>query len=112
MNTNVNDVKWDILICFLKSSHIYRLCVTIYRPCVTIYRLCVTIYRPCVTLYRPCVTWRDIQHLIVYTAVKVDASGANWLRNTAGFHHSREHGFGRLDGFRITMAAKVQIWDI
>jgi len=58
---------------------------------------------------RPCATWRDIQHLIVYTAVKVDARRANWVRNTAGFHHSREHGFGRLDAFRIVMAAKVYL---
>jgi len=59
------------------------------------------------TSLRPCATWRDVQHLIVYTAVKVDARGANWVRNTAGFNHSREHGFGRLDAFRIVMAAKV-----
>ncbi|TWW76684.1 proprotein convertase subtilisin/kexin type 7 [Takifugu flavidus] len=55
---------------------------------------------------RPCLTWRDVQHLIAFTATKADTS-ADWRLNGAGFHHSHQHGFGLLNAWRLVNAAKV-----
>nr|XP_039262508.1 proprotein convertase subtilisin/kexin type 7-like [Styela clava] len=55
---------------------------------------------------RPCLTWRDIQHIMVMTAVEVDHATA-WTQNKAGFRHSNIHGFGLLDAWRLVNAAKV-----
>ena len=57
---------------------------------------------------RPCLSWRDVQSLLVYTAVKVDVDGAQWVRNTAGFQHSDQHGFGLMDAYRMSRAAGVR----
>ena len=58
--------------------------------------------------HRNCLTWRDVQNILVYTAVKVDPQQAQWARNGAGFHHSNQHGFGLLDAYRMTTAAAVR----
>ncbi|XP_034023785.1 proprotein convertase subtilisin/kexin type 7 [Thalassophryne amazonica] len=55
---------------------------------------------------RPCLTWRDVQHIITFTATKYDNS-ADWRLNGAGFHHSHQHGFGLLNAWRLVNAAKV-----
>nr|XP_046244502.1 proprotein convertase subtilisin/kexin type 7 [Scatophagus argus] len=55
---------------------------------------------------RPCLTWRDVQHIITFTATKCDNS-ADWKVNGAGFHHSHQHGFGLLNAWRLVNAAKV-----
>ena len=49
---------------------------------------------------------------MVYTAVKVDKNGAQWVRNTAGFQHSDQHGFGLMDAYRMARAAGVRKWTI
>ncbi|XP_056138927.1 proprotein convertase subtilisin/kexin type 7 [Lampris incognitus] len=63
---------------------------------------------------RPCLTWRDVQHIITFTATKnipkrnsrqYDIS--DWSVNGAGFHHSHKHGFGLLNAWRLVNAAKV-----
>ncbi|XP_032820258.2 proprotein convertase subtilisin/kexin type 7 [Petromyzon marinus] len=56
---------------------------------------------------RPCLTWRDAQHLIVYTSVMVDEYLSEWDENLAGFHHSHKYGFGVLNAWRLVNAAKV-----
>uniref|UniRef100_A0A7N6B9Y5 P/Homo B domain-containing protein n=1 Tax=Anabas testudineus TaxID=64144 RepID=A0A7N6B9Y5_ANATE len=55
---------------------------------------------------RPCLSWRDIQHIIAFTATKCDNS-ADWSVNGAGFQHSHQHGFGLLNAWRLVNAAKV-----
>ncbi|XP_078102801.1 proprotein convertase subtilisin/kexin type 7 [Sander vitreus] len=55
---------------------------------------------------RPCLSWRDVQHIITFTATKCDNS-ADWRVNGAGFHHSHQHGFGLLNAWRLVNAAKV-----
>ncbi|KAL7842797.1 hypothetical protein SRHO_G00244860 [Serrasalmus rhombeus] len=55
---------------------------------------------------RPCLSWRDVQHIITYTATKYDIE-ADWETNGAGFHHSHKHGFGLLNAWRMVNAAKV-----
>ena len=61
--------------------------------------------------YRPCLTWRDVQSLVVYTVLPIDFVDAQWVENRAGFNHSHLHGFGVLDAYRLTMAAKVSTHD-
>ncbi|XP_063292146.1 proprotein convertase subtilisin/kexin type 7 [Pelobates fuscus] len=56
---------------------------------------------------RPCLTWRDVQHIIVFTAIKYEDNMAAWETNGAGFSHSHQHGFGLLNAWRLTNAAKV-----
>ncbi|XP_071352182.1 proprotein convertase subtilisin/kexin type 7 isoform X2 [Trachinotus anak] len=55
---------------------------------------------------RPCLTWRDVQHIIAFTATKCD-NNADWRVNGAGFHHSHQHGFGLLNAWRLVTAASV-----
>ncbi|XP_067935170.1 proprotein convertase subtilisin/kexin type 7-like [Watersipora subatra] len=55
----------------------------------------------------PCLSWRDIQHLIVLTSVKVDEGDPDWRTNAAGLNHSHKHGFGLISPWNIVNAAKV-----
>ncbi|XP_051494420.1 proprotein convertase subtilisin/kexin type 7 isoform X3 [Apus apus] len=56
---------------------------------------------------RPCLTWRDVQHIIVFTATKYEDHHAKWDVNQAGFSHSHQHGFGLLNAWRLVNAAKI-----
>uniref|UniRef100_A0A8D0GIZ5 Proprotein convertase subtilisin/kexin type 7 n=1 Tax=Sphenodon punctatus TaxID=8508 RepID=A0A8D0GIZ5_SPHPU len=56
---------------------------------------------------RPCLTWRDVQHIIVFTATKYEDRRAHWDTNQAGFSHSHQHGFGLLNAWRLVNAAKI-----
>lgn len=56
---------------------------------------------------RPCLTWRDVQHIIVFTATRFDNLIAGWEVNGAGFSHSHQHGFGLLNAWRMVNAAKI-----
>lgn len=56
---------------------------------------------------RNCLTWRDVQSILVYSAVKFDVEGAEWVENGAGFHHSDQHGFGLMDAYRMTSVAGI-----
>ena len=58
-------------------------------------------------LYRNCLSWRDVQSILVYSAVKIDIEGAEWVENAAGFHHSNQHGFGLMDAYRVISVSKV-----
>ncbi|XP_051934256.1 proprotein convertase subtilisin/kexin type 7 isoform X2 [Hippocampus zosterae] len=55
---------------------------------------------------RPCLGWRDVQHIIAFTATKCDNS-SDWRENGAGFHHSHQHGFGLLNAWKLVNAAKI-----
>ncbi|XP_047607849.1 proprotein convertase subtilisin/kexin type 7 isoform X2 [Phacochoerus africanus] len=56
---------------------------------------------------RPCLTWRDVQHIIVFTATQYEDRHADWITNEAGFSHSHQHGFGLLNAWRLVNAAKI-----
>lgn len=56
---------------------------------------------------RPCLTWRDVQHLIVHTAVRVEIDPDEWQVNELKFAHSHKHGFGLIDSWRLVTASKV-----
>lgn len=42
------------------------------------------------------VSWRDMQHLIVRTAKRINPSHHDWQRNGAGLWFSHYYGFGLL----------------
>ncbi|XP_077162316.1 proprotein convertase subtilisin/kexin type 7 [Paroedura picta] len=56
---------------------------------------------------RPCLTWRDVQHIIAFTATKYEDHRAHWDTNQAGLSHSHQHGFGLLNAWRLVNAAKI-----
>ncbi len=45
----------------------------------------------------PKLTWRDVQHILVKTAVKNDPGDEDWTLNGAGLHINHKYGFGRID---------------
>ena len=45
----------------------------------------------------PSLTWRDVQHILVRTAVKNDPLDDGWSYNAAGYHVNHKFGFGRVD---------------
>ncbi|QTA88490.1 S8 family serine peptidase [Desulfonema magnum] len=45
----------------------------------------------------PNLTWRDVQHLLMKTAVKNDPGDEDWSLNGAGLHINHKYGFGRID---------------
>lgn len=56
---------------------------------------------------RPCLTWRDVQYIIIMTAVKVDVDPGHWQKNGAGLQHSHKHGFGLIKAWRLVNTARV-----
>lgn len=56
---------------------------------------------------KPCLSWRDVQHLIVYSSIKIDHDHGDWSENAAGFVHSHKHGFGLISAWHLVNAAKV-----
>lgn len=56
---------------------------------------------------RPELSWRDVQHVLVETAVKVDANHANWIDNGVGRHFNDFYGFGMVDaGAAVELASE------
>ncbi|XP_068085215.1 furin-like protease 1 isoform X2 [Anabrus simplex] len=51
----------------------------------------------------PNLTWRDMQHLVVQTAMKTNDTG--WRTNSAGFHYHLIYGFGSLNALKMVTAA-------
>jgi subtilisin family serine protease len=45
----------------------------------------------------PTLGWRDVQHLIAHTAVRVDATHPSWRKNAADLWFSHLYGFGRVN---------------
>jgi len=45
----------------------------------------------------PNLTYRDVKYLIASTAIKVDSTNSSWITNSAGYHFSRDYGFGLIN---------------
>lgn len=56
---------------------------------------------------RPDLTWRDVQHVLVRSAVKNDPDNAAWIKNGAGFWIHELYGFGMFDVEAAIELAKV-----
>jgi len=53
----------------------------------------------------PGLGWRDVQGILANTSQMVDSSDADWVINSAGFHHSYKYGFGLIDAGAATSLA-------
>lgn len=60
-------------------------------------------------------TWRDVQHIIVYSARPAPGirgvgekhlKGGEWVKNKAGLYVSKFYGFGLMDASRMVSLAK------
>ena len=58
---------------------------------------------------RPELTWRDLQHILVQTAVPVNEQ-ETWDKTFIGKKFSHTYGYGKLDAYRIVEAAKS--WEL
>jgi subtilisin family serine protease len=59
---------------------------------------------------RPELTWRDVQAVLALTAVPVDLSGGEWIKNSRGLLVSHDYGFGRVDaGAAVSLARDWQL---
>ena len=45
----------------------------------------------------PNLTWRDVKYILAKSSKQVDISNKSWITNSAGFHFSRDYGFGLID---------------
>ncbi|KIM30986.1 hypothetical protein M408DRAFT_7406 [Serendipita vermifera MAFF 305830] len=65
---------------------------------------------------RPDLTWRDIQHLCVYSAAIINPEDPDWEVTASGRPFSYKYGYGKLDAWAyVTMArtwnlVKPQVW--
>ena len=50
-------------------------------------------------------TWRDLQHLVVKTAVKTSPEDDGWIKNAAGLWFNHKFGFGRLSASKLVSEA-------
>jgi subtilisin family serine protease len=53
----------------------------------------------------PDLTWRDVQAILMTTAVKNDPNDGDWFTNAAGYHVNHKYGFGRVDAQAAVDAA-------
>ncbi|OAX84642.1 hypothetical protein ACJ72_00977 [Emergomyces africanus] len=59
---------------------------------------------------RPELTWRDIQYILVETAIPVHLGDSDWQETTIGKKFSHEFGYGKIDAYSIVHLAKK--WDL
>lgn len=45
----------------------------------------------------PALSWRDVQEILIRTAVKNDAGDSGWSTNAAGFHFNHKYGAGLIN---------------
>ena len=55
----------------------------------------------------PLLGWRDVQHILAKTAVRVDADDEGWQQNGAGLYFNDQYGFGRVDASAAIQASVV-----
>ncbi|GAB1605210.1 proprotein convertase subtilisin/kexin type 4-like isoform X1 [Argonauta hians] len=59
----------------------------------------------------PNLTWRDVQHLIIWTSSPSGMSnGKGWKKNAAGFWSHTHFGFGLLNALELVNAARPYKW--
>ncbi|KAJ9054187.1 pheromone processing endoprotease, variant 2 [Entomophthora muscae] len=51
---------------------------------------------------RPDLTWRDVQHMLLLSARRVDVKHPSWKPTYAGRHFSNLYGYGVVDGEKIS----------
>lgn len=56
---------------------------------------------------RPDMTWRDMQYLVMQTALPVDIDTGDWQTTTIGKKFSHTFGYGKIDSWATIEAAKT-----
>lgn len=56
----------------------------------------------------PNLSWRDVQHILIKSAVRNDPGDEDWTINAAGLHVSHKYGFGRADA--AAAVALASLW--
>lgn len=59
---------------------------------------------------RPELTWRDVQYLMVETAVPVSESDGSWQTLPSGKKFSHDWGFGKVDAY--SLVHKARTWEL
>lgn len=59
---------------------------------------------------RPDLTWRDVQYLLVETAVPVHEDEGGWQMTKSGRKFSHDWGFGKIDTYSLVL--KARDWDL
>lgn len=59
---------------------------------------------------RPDLSWRDVQHLMVETAVPVNEDEDGWQKTATGKMFSHDYGFGKIDAYTTVQRAKE--WEL
>lgn len=55
----------------------------------------------------PNLTWRDVQHILVQSAIKNDPGNSGWVDNAAGYHVNHAYGFGQIDAHAAVSLAET-----
>lgn len=62
------------------------------------------------SLSSPALSWRDVQHLLVFTAShRYIGSSDQWMVNGGGHHVSRWYGFGAVDTEKLVSHARTWV---
>ncbi|KAF9922444.1 pheromone processing endoprotease, partial [Linnemannia zychae] len=56
---------------------------------------------------RPDLSWRDVQYLLMTTAIPVSVEDEDWTRTAAGRMFNHKFGYGSLDAYKLVEAAKA-----
>lgn len=56
---------------------------------------------------RPELTWRDIQYLIVETAIPINTDKPGWQETAIGKQFSHDFGYGKVDAYSVVQLAKT-----
>lgn len=59
---------------------------------------------------RPELTWRDMQYIVMMTAVPVEDKNANWQETAIGRQFSHTFGYGKVDSYGLVQMAKE--WEL
>lgn len=59
---------------------------------------------------RPELTWRDVQYLLVESAVPVHTSDGSWQETAGGRLFSHDWGYGKLDAYALV--SKARSWEL
>jgi len=54
----------------------------------------------------PDLNWREVQHVIVESATKIDPTNPDWIRNAAGIEVNHEYGFGLINATKAVEVAR------
>jgi len=56
---------------------------------------------------RPELHWRDLQYLVMETAIPVDVGDSDWTYLPSGRMYNHKYGYGKLDAYKIVERAKT-----